>query len=169
MPPSASRLPPIWPPFIRKAGRSTHHSRFPVAAAAGVTFAQDSGLCLRPCRCEAEWRWSVRLKFACFVHPHPGGTYSVFLNMRAGLRRDVVDLRGIALGQPATQQGPGAALSHGASVVPEAASGERDQAVAVGEVLESERVDGGFVSVLAERRRCMSEESGHSVAARRRG
>ena len=47
------------------------------------------------------------MKFAYFVQPHLGGTYSVYLNLRAGLQSRGIVVRGVALAAPGSGIPPG--------------------------------------------------------------
>ncbi|SDP37935.1 glycosyltransferase family 4 protein [Phyllobacterium sp. OV277] len=93
------------------------------------------------------------MKFAYFVRPHIGGTYSVFKQLRAGLAAKGVDVRWMSINSPGTV--------HDAQWLPEFDYGslveihggmtERDQAETLVKALEDGGFDGIFINVLSER------------------
>jgi glycosyltransferase involved in cell wall biosynthesis len=93
------------------------------------------------------------VKFAYFVRPHLGGTYSAYQSLREGLAPHGIEVRWIGLGTPPASEAALSrqASSHGAFVSPYRALSEREEAARLAEMLEQERFDGVFINVLAER------------------
>lgn len=91
------------------------------------------------------------MKFAYFVRPHLGGTYSVFTHLREGLAPYGVHVQWVGLGRPlAGGEIDDDVLMRGFYVFPDGRLHERDQAAALIETLEEEGFDGVFINVLAE-------------------
>lgn len=94
------------------------------------------------------------MKFAYFVYPHAGGTYSVYSALRAGLASHGIAVTWIGIGpraQAAWDNPQWAhARAHGA-VVAGNIENERQQAEGLIRHLESSDFDGVFVNVLAGR------------------
>lgn len=93
------------------------------------------------------------MRFAYFVRPHIGGTYTVFKQLRAGLADFGIDVRWLAMGRSETfgdpQWFPEFAL--GSAVPTDQLSTEREQAKALAATLEYEGYDGVFINVLSGR------------------
>src|SRR5262245_34705454 len=93
------------------------------------------------------------MKFAYFVRPHIGGTYTVFKQLRAGLAEFGIDVRWVALGRSETfgdpQWSPEFAL--GSAVPTDELPTEREQAKALAAALETGGYDGVFINVLSSR------------------
>ncbi|WP_274425399.1 glycosyltransferase family 4 protein [Chelativorans sp. YIM 93263] len=90
------------------------------------------------------------MKFAYFVRPHLGGTYTLFQQLRAGLMTRGVDLQWVGLGYDKADGGLRGS-SHSASgffVTP--ARSDAEQAAALIEALEENNFDGVFINVLAD-------------------
>lgn len=91
------------------------------------------------------------MKFAYFVRPHIGGTFSVFTRLRAGLASRGVDVRWVAM-EGAVSPKPGADDRACGFLIPDVGiSSDAQRAARVIETLEGERFDGVFINVLAER------------------
>ncbi|MEZ2130642.1 MULTISPECIES: glycosyltransferase family 4 protein [unclassified Sinorhizobium] len=93
------------------------------------------------------------MRFAYFVRPHIGGTYTVFKQLRAGLADFGIDVRWLAMGRSETfgdpQWFPEFAL--GSAVPTDQLPTEREQARALAAALDCEGYDGVFVNVLSGR------------------
>lgn len=93
------------------------------------------------------------MKFAYFVRPHIGGTYSVFKQLRAGLAAKGVDVRWMSINSPGTvhdvQWLP--EFNYGSLVEIRGGMTERDQAETLVRALEDGGFDGIFINVLSER------------------
>lgn len=94
------------------------------------------------------------MKFAYFVTPHIGGTYTVYRSVRAGLAAHGVEVRwlGVGPGDQAAMQDPRwtAELAHGA-VVGGDTHDEQAQGKALIAHLQSEGYDGVFVNAACNR------------------
>lgn len=93
------------------------------------------------------------MKFAYFVRPHIGGTYSVFKQLRAGLAEKDVDVHWMSIDSPGSvhddQWLP--EFSYGSLVQVHGGMTERDQAETLVQALEDGGFDGIFINVLSER------------------
>lgn len=90
------------------------------------------------------------MKFAYFVRPHLGGTYSVYVNLHAGLKQRGVEVQWVAL-DAADDRHADDRGAPGFFLDPRGFRSEKDQARALIDRLQAERFDGVFVNVLAER------------------
>ncbi|WP_340107608.1 glycosyltransferase family 4 protein [Pikeienuella sp. HZG-20] len=93
------------------------------------------------------------MKFAFFVRPHTGGTYSVYLQLREALRGRGVDLVWMAAVEPSRLADPrwSADLAWGAPIARRAPRDEAAEARDMKAALEAGGFDGVFVNVLGDR------------------
>jgi len=93
------------------------------------------------------------MKFAYFVRPHIGGTYTVFRQLRAALAEKGIDVHWLGMATYGTpydaQWRP--EFSYGSLVETPNGASERDQAEALAEALEEGEFDGIFINVLSDR------------------
>ncbi|PRD51741.1 glycosyltransferase family 4 protein [Phyllobacterium myrsinacearum] len=93
------------------------------------------------------------MKFAYFVRPHIGGTYTVFRQLRAALAEKDIDVRWLGMasyGVPCDAQWL-PEFSYGSLVETPNGASERDQAEALAQALEEGQFDGIFINVLSDR------------------
>lgn len=93
------------------------------------------------------------MKFAYFVLPHIGGTYSVFKQLRHGLAGFGIDVRWLAQGATGSPLLPGLReeMAFGTLLDLPQALDERDCARHLAAAIESEGFDGVFINVLGDR------------------
>lgn len=93
------------------------------------------------------------MKFAYFVRPHIGGTYTVFKQLREGLANFGIDVCWLAMGHSETLNDPMwfPELAFGATINTNGLRTERDQAKALLAALTADGYDGVFINVLSDR------------------
>ncbi|MGH6858774.1 MAG: glycosyltransferase family 4 protein, partial [Phyllobacterium sp.] len=93
------------------------------------------------------------MKFAYFVRPHIGGTYTVFKQLREGLAGFGIEVRWLAMGEHESLGDPlwFSELEFGSVIETGGLHGERDQAQALASALADEGYDGVFINVLSDR------------------
>ena len=91
------------------------------------------------------------MKFAYFVQPHLGGTYSVYLNLRAGLQSRGIEVQGVALAAPDSGIPPGNDLDRDFLLLPGGGRSEANDGRVLIDRLRAADFNGIFVNVLAER------------------
>lgn len=93
------------------------------------------------------------MKFAYFVRPHIGGTYSVFKQLREGLAAYGIEVCWLSMGQSETLSDPEwfPEFALGTAVKTDGLQSEKDQAKELAVAVESGGYDGVFVNVLSDR------------------
>lgn len=92
------------------------------------------------------------MKFAYFVKPHLGGTYTVFRQLRKGLLSHGIDVEWMGLAHDARDAvGWTDTSQNGVLLHADSCDGERQQAEAIMAALHARGFDGVFVNVLADR------------------
>lgn len=93
------------------------------------------------------------MKFAYFVRPHIGGTYTVFKQLREGLAAFGIEVCWLAMGHSETLSDPewSSEFALGSTVNTERLSTEKDHAKALAAALEAGGYDGVFINVLSDR------------------
>lgn len=93
------------------------------------------------------------MKFAYFVRPHIGGTYTVFKQLREGLAVFGIEVCWLAMGHSETLSDPEwfPEFALGSSVNTDGLATERDQARALAAALGAGGYDGVFINVLSDR------------------
>jgi len=94
------------------------------------------------------------MKFAYFVFPHTGGTYSVFRNLRSGLLKYGIDLHWLGVGEAARNAAESALWASErefGSVVGHGSVSDRETAQEIIDALEEGKFSGVFVNVLGGR------------------
>jgi glycosyltransferase involved in cell wall biosynthesis len=105
-----------------------------------------------PRNCRRE-RQDWNMKFAYFVHPHIGGTYTVFKQLREGLAGFGIEVCWLAMGESEAlkqpQWFPEFALGNNVDI--DGMTTERDQARALAQAIAAGGFDGVFINVLSDR------------------
>ncbi|SDP81256.1 Glycosyl transferases group 1 [Phyllobacterium sp. YR620] len=93
------------------------------------------------------------MKFAYFVRPHIGGTYTVFKQLREGLAPYGIEVCWMSMGQTEALKDPEwfPEFALGTSVSTDGLANERDQARALAAAIEAGGFDGVFINVLSDR------------------
>jgi glycosyltransferase involved in cell wall biosynthesis len=93
------------------------------------------------------------MKFAYFVRPHIGGTYTVFKQLRQGLAAFGIEVCWLAMGESETLEQPEwfPDFALGNTVNINGVATERDQAKVLAKAIEDGGFDGIFVNVLSDR------------------
>ncbi len=89
------------------------------------------------------------MRLACFLHPHRGGTFSVYRQLRAGLAPHGIEVRWVGLGEEARRalDDPAFAEHRAAGLAVDGAGGPQAQAEALARALDEEGFDGVFANV----------------------
>lgn len=93
------------------------------------------------------------MKFAYFVFPHIGGTYSVFKQLRKGLAEYGIEVCWLSVGAVNLREDPqwSSEMAYGTHVEAVADLTERERAKLLAKEIETAGYDGLFVSVLGDR------------------
>ena len=93
------------------------------------------------------------MKLAYFVHPHLGGTYTLYKHLRMGLMAYDIDVHWVALGtgSPGTSVPAGSDVEPGFVVHLQPSDSEAESAARLIGALEEHGFDGVFINVLADR------------------
>ncbi len=93
------------------------------------------------------------MKFAYFVRPHIGGTYTVFKQLREGLAAFGIEVCWLAMGESETLKQPEwfPEFALGNTVNINGLATERDQAKALAKAIAAGGFDGVFINVLSDR------------------
>lgn len=93
------------------------------------------------------------MKFAYFVRPHIGGTYTVFKQLREGLGAYGIEVCWMAMGQTEALKDPEwfPEFALGIVINTDGLASERDQAMALAAAIDAGGFDGIFINVLSDR------------------